>query len=66
LAGAKDRFHYLSHGLGAILIFVGLKMAISEWYHVPTLLSLGVISALVVGAIVISQIKVQRELSKQL
>ncbi len=66
LAGAKDRFHYLSHGLGAILIFVGLKMTISEWYHVPTLLSLGVISALVTGAIVISQIKVQRELSKQL
>lgn len=64
LAGAKDRFHYLSHGLGAILIFVGFKMALSEWYHVPTLLSLGIIAALVAGAIVLSQAKARRELVK--
>ena len=31
LATAKDRFHYLSHALGAILIFVGIKMSISHW-----------------------------------
>ena len=43
LADAKDRFHYLSHALGAILVFVGVKMTISHWYHVPTALSLGVI-----------------------
>ena len=27
LANAKERFHYLSHALGGILIFVGVKMA---------------------------------------
>jgi tellurite resistance protein TerC len=40
LGGARERFHYLSHALGAILIFVGVKMAVSRWWHMPTLASL--------------------------
>lgn len=52
LAGAKDRFHYLSHALGAILIFVGIKMTISHWWHMPTLISLGVIFVMLVAAFV--------------
>jgi tellurite resistance protein TerC len=54
LASAKERFHYLSHALGGILIFVGLKMAISHWYHMDTYLSLGIIIAILVAAIVFS------------
>ena len=52
LAGAKDRFHYLSHALGAILIFVGIKMTLSHWWHMPTLISLGVIFVMLVAAFV--------------
>lgn len=52
LAGAKDRFHYLSHALGAILVFVGVKMAASHWFHIPTVASLGVIFALLAAAFV--------------
>ena len=52
LANAKERFHYLSHALGAILIFVGIKMTISHWYHLDTYLSLGIILVILVAAIV--------------
>ena len=45
LAGAKERFHLLSHALGGILIFVGLKMTVAHWYHLNTYLSLAVILA---------------------
>lgn len=51
LANARQRFHYLSHGLGGILIFVGLKMSVSHWYHMDTYLSLAVIVAILVAAI---------------
>ena len=46
LANAKETFHFLSHALGIILIYVGLKMSISHWYHIDTLVSLGVIVGL--------------------
>ena len=54
LANAKERFHYLSHALGGILIFVGIKMAISHWYHMNTYLSLAIIVAILIAAIVFS------------
>ena len=54
LANAKEKFHYLSHALGAILIFVGVKMTISHWIHVNTYLSLGIIIALLAAAVIFS------------
>jgi len=54
LANAKERFHYLSHALGGILIFVGIKMAISHWYHMNTYLSLTIIISILIAAIVFS------------
>ena len=55
LANAKERFHYLSHALGGILIFVGLKMAVSHWFHMNTYVSLAIIVAMLIAAIVFSQ-----------
>lgn len=55
LANARARFHYLSHALGAILIFVGLKMTFTHWYHLDTALSLGVIVTILVFAIGLSR-----------
>jgi tellurite resistance protein TerC len=60
LASARKRFHYLSHGLGAVLIFVGLKMTIAPWYHVNTFVSLGVIMAILVAAMIFSEIRERR------
>jgi len=54
LANAKERFHYLSHALGAILVFVGIKMAVSHWYHMNTYLSLVVIVTMLGAAITFS------------
>lgn len=55
LAGAAQRFKYLNVGLAAILVFVGLKMLISDLWHVPTMLSLAVIAVTLTAAIVASQ-----------
>jgi tellurite resistance protein TerC len=60
LGGAKAKFHYLSHALGAILIFVGVKMAVSHWWHMPTAASLGVIVLILTAAIVFSVRKTRR------
>jgi tellurite resistance protein TerC len=54
LGDARERFHYLSHALGAILIFVGVKMAVSHWWHMPTAISLAVIVVILAAAIVLS------------
>jgi tellurite resistance protein TerC len=60
LASAKERFHYLSHALGGILIFVGVKMAVSHWYHMNTYLSLVVILAMLGAAIWFSAERAKR------
>jgi len=65
LADAKDRFHYLSHGLGAILIFVGFKMVISPITHIDTYLSLGVIVVILTAAIVFSERKNRQEIDEE-
>jgi tellurite resistance protein TerC len=43
LADMADRFHLLKFGLAFVLMFVGIKMLIVEWMHVPTNISLMVI-----------------------
>src|SRR5262245_40637877 len=54
LATAKERFHYLSHALGGILIFVGLKMTVSHWWHLNTYVALAIIVAVLAAAIIFS------------
>jgi tellurite resistance protein TerC len=51
LAGIMDRFIYLRAGLAFVLVFVGIKMLLSEVYHIPTLASLGVIAVALAVAI---------------
>ncbi|MBI4357801.1 MAG: TerC/Alx family metal homeostasis membrane protein [Candidatus Omnitrophica bacterium] len=52
LAGLIERFHLLSYGLSVILIFVGIKMLISDFFHLPIGVALGFIaSALLVSMI---------------
>jgi tellurite resistance protein TerC len=60
LGDARERFRYLAHALGAILVFVGLKMALSHWWHVETVASLGVIIAILVVAITASVLRNRR------
>lgn len=44
LAGMQGRFRYLNAGLAVILAFVGVKMLVAEFYHMPTWISLTVIT----------------------
>jgi tellurite resistance protein TerC len=57
LAGMMSRFVYLGVGLGAILVFVGAKMALSDLYEIPMPLSLGVIVVTLGAAIAASIIR---------
>ena len=57
LAGAMGRFVYLKAGLAAVLVFVGVKMLLSETYKIPIWLSLTVIAALLAAAVGASLIR---------
>jgi tellurite resistance protein TerC len=61
LADLRDKFSLLQQGLAVILAFVGVKMIISEWYHIPTYISLGVIAVVLTVAILLSIRKDARE-----
>lgn len=54
LAGMMQVFHHLHYGLSTILIFVGIKMLISENYKIPTLIALSVIATLLLFSIIAS------------
>jgi tellurite resistance protein TerC len=61
LASMLDKFVYLKPGVAFILVFVGIKMTLSGWIHIPTTLSLGVIVATLVTAVVLSLRRSARE-----
>jgi predicted tellurium resistance membrane protein TerC len=46
LAGVVDKFHHLKLGLSVVLVFVGIKMVIVDFYKIPVGLSLGLIAAI--------------------
>jgi tellurite resistance protein TerC len=54
LADMRDRFQYLQTGLGVILAFVGIKMTLSYWWHMPIVASLSVIAMILTVSIVAS------------
>jgi tellurite resistance protein TerC len=54
LAGSLQRFEYLSWGLACVLGFVGVKMLISHWVHIPILVSLGVIVVAIGASVIVS------------
>ena len=51
LADMHARFSYLQEGLAIILAFVGVKMLVHEWYHIPTWLSLTVIALVLIASV---------------
>lgn len=54
LSGITKYFHYLKYGLSAILVFVGIKMTIVDFYKIPILSSLLVICSILVVSVLIS------------
>jgi tellurite resistance protein TerC len=48
LAGVMKLFHHLHYGLSAILVFVGGKMLLADFYKIPVGLALGVIAGILI------------------
>jgi tellurite resistance protein TerC len=59
LADLHGRFEYLQQGLAIILAYVGVKMLIVNWYHIPTWVSLSVI-AIVLTVSILASLRVER------
>ena len=57
LANMLGRFRYLNVGLAIVLVFVGIKMTLSDVYKIPIALSLAVIVATLGGAILASVLR---------
>ncbi len=60
LAGLVDLFVYLKYGVAIILFYVGIKMLISEFYKIPTEISLIIILTILGGSIILSLFKRKR------
>lgn len=43
LAAVANKFHLLNYGLAVILVFIGVKMCVVDFYKIPVLVSLGVV-----------------------
>ena len=64
LADIADRFHLLKYGLAMVLTFIGVKMLIMPWYHVPVQASLAIVAVLI-GASVVASLFVTRKAGGQ-
>ncbi len=59
LAEIADRFHLLKYGLAMVLVFVGAKMLIVDFYKIPVGLSLGIV-ALIIATFMFASLWVTR------
>ena len=50
LVDVADRFHLLKYGLAMVLAFIGAKMLIMPWYHMPVQASLMVVAFLIASS----------------
>lgn len=51
LRGAASKFDFLQQGIAIVLVFIGVKMLIAEWVHIPVWVSLLVIVFCISGSI---------------
>ncbi|HHB6521659.1 TPA: TerC family protein [Klebsiella pneumoniae] len=54
LAGVAERFSMLKYGLSVILVFIGVKMLIVDFYHIPVAISLGVVGGILAATLLIN------------
>ena len=56
MADVADRFHLLKYGLAMVLTFIGAKMLIAPWYHLPVAASLAIVAVLIGASVIASLI----------
>jgi len=54
LRGAASKFDYLQQGIAVVLFFIGAKMLLVEWIHIPVWVSLLVIVCCISGSVLYS------------
>ncbi|GKX55394.1 membrane protein [Leminorella grimontii] len=54
LVNVAERFSMLKYGLAVILIFIGVKMLIVDFYHIPIAFSLGTVGAILLATLAIN------------
>ncbi len=63
LADVADRFHYLKYGLALVLVFVGGKMLLAYWFHIPVMMSLLVVAAILLASVVVSLVLSRKQVA---
>jgi hypothetical protein len=56
LAGILPYFQYLDEGLAIVLMFIGGKLLVEPWIHIPTLVSLATVGGVIAVSVVASVI----------
>jgi len=54
LAGVAERFSMLKYGLSVILVFIGIKMLIVDFYHIPIAVSLIVVGGILLITLLVN------------
>lgn len=54
LADMAERFHLLKYGLAIVLVFIGGKMLVAPWFHVPIHWSLSIVATIISISVIAS------------
>ncbi|WP_458378295.1 TerC family protein [Pseudomonas chlororaphis] len=65
LADMADRFHLLKYGLAIVLVFIGTKMTLMPWLHIPVEWSLAVVGGIILASVLLSLIKSRNKASDE-
>ena len=65
LADMAERFHLLSYGLAFVLMFVGTKMLIVDFYKIPVFWALGVVATILTISVILSLVTTKPEKTSQ-
>lgn len=61
LSGLMRLFHYLNYGLALVLMFIGVKMLLAEWYPIPTWVALIVVMGVLAVSVLVSVVFPKRQ-----
>ena len=64
LADMAERFHLLKYGLALVLVFVGGKMLVAPWFHMPIQWSLAIVGSIILVSVLLSLSVSNRKLSR--
>jgi tellurite resistance protein TerC len=54
LSGVMELFHHLHYGLSVVLVFVGIKMLLTDLYKIPVSIALSVVAGILLVSVMAS------------